>query len=214
MFGYNIRLESLGIDEIMPLHKAEMTVFEVLLGRRSVRQYQAQHVDQLSINSLLEAAVRAPTAMHQEPWAFVIINDPKTLINLSDLAKPLIIAKEKISNTPHTQHMLKIFDNPDFNIFYNAETLIVICGKTDVPFYTADCWMAAENMMLAACAMGLGSCVIGSALPALNLSDVRTQLRISDKYTAVAPIIIGYPNQENTVTTRKAPVILNHKNAH
>jgi len=85
MFGYNIRLENLGIDEMMPLHKAEMTVFEVLLGRRSVRQYQAQHVDQLSINSLLEAAVRAPTAMHQEPWAFVIINDPKTLKNLSDL---------------------------------------------------------------------------------------------------------------------------------
>ena len=199
---------------MMPLHKAEMSVFEVLLGRRSVRHYQAQQVDQSSVNSLLEAAVRAPTAMHQEPWAFVVINDLQTLKTLSDLAKPLIIAKEKISSTQHTQQMLKIFDNPDFNIFYNAETLIVICCKTDDPFYDADGWLAAENMMLAACAMGLGSCVIGSALPALNLSDVKTQLRISDNYTAVAPIIIGYPNQENTASTRKSPVILNHIYAH
>ena len=122
----------------------------------------------------------------------------------------MIIAKEKISGSKNTQHMLKTFDNPDFNIFYNAETLIVIYGRTDAQFYEADCWLAAENMMLAACAMGLGSCVIGSALLALNLSDIKTQLRISDNYTAVAPIIIGYPNQENAVTSRNSPVILNH----
>ena len=193
---------------MIPSHKAEITFFEVLLGRRSVRRYQAKRVGKISIISLLEAAVRAPTAMHQEPWAFVIINDKKTLKSLSDLAKPLIIAKAKLTPIERSQHMEELFDNPDFNIFYDAGTLIIICGKTDAPFYSADCWLAAENIMLAACAMGLGSCVIGSALPALNLNDVKAQLKISDKYTAVAPIIIGYPNQENTPTTRNAPVIL------
>jgi nitroreductase len=199
---------------MIPSHKTEITFFEVILGRRSVRHYRAQPVDKMSISSLLEAAVRAPTAMHQEPLAFVIINDQKTLKHLSDLAKPLMIDKEKISTTERTHHIEKHFDNPDFNIFYNAGTLIIICGKTDAPFYTADCWLAAENMMLAACAMGLGTCVIGSALPALNLKDVKAQLRISDKYIAVAPIIIGYPNQEDTATTRHAPVILSQIEAH
>jgi len=193
---------------MIPSHKAEITFFEVILGRRSVRNYQSKRVGKISISSLLEAAVRAPTAMHQEPWAFVIINDKKTLKTLSDLAKPSIIANAKLNPTERTQHMEELFDNPDFNIFYDAGTLIIICGKTDSPFYSADCWLAAENMMLAACAMGLGSCVIGSALPTLNLKDVKVQLKISDKYTAVAPIIIGYPNQENTATARNAPVIL------
>ena len=193
---------------MIPSHKAEITFFEVILGRRSVRNYQAKRVGKISISSLLEAAVRAPTAMHQEPWAFVIINDKKTLKSLSDLAKPLIIAKAKLNPTELNQNMKELFDNPDFNIFYDAGTLIIICGKTDSPFYSADCWLAAENMMLAACAMGLGSCVVKNALPALNLNDVKAQLKISDKYTAVAPIIIGYPNQENTATTRNAPVIL------
>ena len=203
-----IDLSALGIDEMIPSHKAEITFFEVILGRRSVRNYQAKRVGKISISSLLEAAVRAPTAMHQEPWAFVIINDKKTLKSLSDLAKPLIIAKAKLNPTELNQNMKDLFDNPDFNIFYDAGTLIIICGKTDSPFYSADCWLAAENMMLAACAMGLGSCVVENALPALNLNDVKAQLKISDKYTAVAPIIIGYPNQENTATTRNAPVIL------
>jgi nitroreductase len=203
-----IDLSALGIDEMIPSHKAEITFFEVILGRRSVRNYQAKRVGKISISSLLEAAVRAPTAMHQEPWAFVIINDKKTLKSLSDLAKPLIIAKAKLNPTELNQNMKELFDNPDFNIFYDAGTLIIICGKTDSPFYSADCWLAAENMMLAACAMGLGSCVVENALPALNLNDVKAQLKISDKYTAVAPIIIGYPNQENTATTRNAPVIL------
>ena len=193
---------------MIPSHKAEITFFEVILGRRSVRNYQAKRVGKISISSLLEAEVRAPTAMHQEPWAFVIINDKKTLKSLSDLAKPLIIAKAKLNPTELNQNMKELFDNPDFNIFYDAGTLIIICGKTDSPFYSADCWLAAENMMLAACAMGLGSCVVENALPALNLNDVKAQLKISDKYTAVAPIIIGYPNQENTATTRNAPVIL------
>ena len=193
---------------MIPSHKAEITFFEVILGRRSVRNYQSKRVGKISISSLLEAAVRAPTAMHQEPWAFVIINDKKTLKTLSDLAKPSIIANAKLNPTERTQHMEELFDNPDFNIFYDAGTLIIICGKTDSPFYSADCWLAAQNMMLAACAMGLGSCVIGSALPTLNLKDVKVQLKISDKYTAVAPIIIGYPNQENTATARNAPVIL------
>jgi len=86
-------------------HKAEITFFEVILGRRSVRHYQAKRVGKISISSLLEAAVRAPTAMHQEPWAFVIINDKKMLKTLSDIAKPLIIGNAKLTTTERTHHM-------------------------------------------------------------------------------------------------------------
>lgn len=193
---------------MMPLHKVELTIFETILARRSVHSYQAQAVDRVTIGSLLEAAVRAPTAIHQEPWAFVIISDRKLLRSLSDRAKPLIVAKAKDSGSERSSHMLEIIDNPDFNIFYDASTLILICGKTAAPFYVADCWLAAENLMLAACAMGLGTCVIGSALPAFNLSEVRLQLGIKDEFSVVAPIILGYPNEEKVPVLRKPPLIL------
>jgi nitroreductase len=199
---------------MMPLHKVDLTVFETILARRSVRSYKTQVVDRVTIGSLLEAAVRAPTAIHQEPWAFVIISDRLLLRSLSDRAKPLIIAKAKHSGSERSSHMLDIVDNPDFNIFYDAGTLILICGKAAAPFYTADCWLAAENLMLAACAMGLGTCVIGSALPALSLPEVCLELSIPDEFSVVAPIILGYASEEIAPVARKSPLILNNIGAH
>ena len=58
--------------------------------------------------------------------------------------------------------------------------------------------------MLAACAMNLGTCVIGSAVEAFNDSDTRRKLGIPDDFTVVAPI----PNTEAPPTLRKAPLIL------
>jgi nitroreductase len=193
---------------MLPLPKVEMTVFETILARRSVRKYKARMIDSETIRTLLEAAVRAPTAIHQEPWGFVVIQDKKLLKSLSDDAKPLFVDEIQQMNPPREEHMLGIFKQPEFNIFYNAGTLILICGRASAPFFSADCWLAAENLMLAACAMGLGTCVIGSALPALNMAEIRVKLGLPEDFSVVAPIILGYPDDEITPMLRKNPVVL------
>jgi len=185
-----------------------MNVFQAILARRSVRGYKPDAVDSTLIRCLLEAAVRAPSAMHQEPWAFVIVQDKKLLRTLSDIAKPLVLAEIRQSASESTRHHLDIFGQDDFNVFYDAGTLIIICGHKDSPFFEADCWLAAENLMLSACAMGLGSCVIGSALPAFKTDDVKSRLRIPPEFSAVAPIILGYASNEVAPTSRKSPVVL------
>ena len=192
----------------MPLPKVEMTIFETILARRSVRRYKARKVDRTTISILLEAAVHAPTAIHQEPWAFVVIQDKVLLRSISDLAKPLFVAEAQEKGLEHAGHSFDIFKYPDFNIFYDATTLILICGRTSAPSYSADCWLAAENLMLAACAMGLGTCVVGSALPALNTPKTKVLLNIPENFIAVAPIIVGYPDDEIVPVMRKNPVIL------
>lgn len=193
---------------MMPLPKVEMNVFETILARRSVRRYTADKVDSGTIRNLLEAAVHAPTAMHQEPWGFVVIQDQPLLRSLSDRAKPLILAEIRLSASHNISHNLDIISQPDFNIFYNAGTLILICGCTDAPLFEADCWMAAENLMLSACALGLGSCVIGCALTAFKSTEIKKQLQIPSDFLAVAPIVIGYPDEVVMPTSRKKPVIL------
>ena len=192
----------------MPLPKVEMSIFETILARRSVRSYKARKVDRTAISILLEAAVRAPTAIHQEPWAFVVIQDKQLLRSLSDQAKPLFVAEAQEKGLEHAGHSFDIFNYPDFNVFYDASTLILICGKTTAPSYAADCWLAAENLMLAACAMGLGTCVIGSALHALNTPETKIKLNIPEKFCVVAPIVVGFPDDEITQVMRKNPVIL------
>jgi len=183
-------------------------VFEAIFARCSVRAYAPDGLDRNTIQTLLEAAVRAPTAMHEEPWAFVVVQDHALLQRLSEQAKPIFVEEVRHRNAQGNNHSFDHFTRPDFNIFHGADTLIIICAKPTSPFVAADCWLAAENLMLAASALGLGSCVIGSAVATLNIHKVKAELGIPDQYAAIAPIVVGVPSGQTKATSRKVPQIL------
>jgi len=185
-----------------------LNIMDAIHGRRSVRSYAPERLDTVTIQTLLDAAIWAPTAVHEEPWAFVIVQDRAVLKRLSDRAKKIFTAEAERSHPDQARHLLDILAKPDFNIFYDAGTLIIICARPKGAFVTADCWLAAENLLLAAYGMGLGSCVIGFAVPALNTPEIKTELGIPAECAAVAPIIVGVPSGETPRTTRKEPDIL------
>ncbi len=178
-----------------------MSVMDAIYKRRSVRSYQPQTVQRDVITALLSAAVQAPTALHGEPWAFAVIQDHGLLREISDSAK------QSISPEMH-QRLPDRIKAPDFNVFYNAGTLIIIYARQGEPFAMADCWLAAENLMLAACAMGLGSCVIGLALEALNTPQWKQKLGVAGDMTAHVPIILGVPEGETPSVLRKEPELM------
>ena len=186
----------------------KLSVLDAIHERRSVRDYSPQRLGQATIRNLLDAAVWAPTAVHEEPWAFVIVQDMAALKSLSDRAKTIFAAEARRNPPGQASHLLEILDKPDFNIFYNAGTLIIICGRPKGSFVVADCWLAAQNLLLAAHAMGLGSCVIGFAVAALNTPEIKTELGIPAECSAIAPIIVGVPSGEMPPSTRKEPDIL------
>lgn len=192
----------------MTQFQGTMSIMEAIAGRRSVRSYASRKLDQTTIAALLAAAVQAPTAMHEEPWTFAIVQDADTLKRISDRAKEFFVRDMQHARLHRGSHALDVFTRADFNVFYNAGTLIVVCSDTVGPFVFADCWLAAENLMLAACSMGLGTCIIGSAISALNSPEVKAELGIPVEVTAVAPIIVGVPAGETPQTPRKEPRIL------
>ena len=190
-----------------------MTVFEAIAKRRAVRVYRRDAVEEETVRELLTMAVRAPTAMHAEPWAFAVVQDRALLRKYSDLAKadwtagpdqPHALAHPAAGSTARAA---ALFSHPDFNIFHDAGTLIAICAPP-ATFSAADCWLAAENLMLAACAMGLGTCCIGFAVPVLNRPDVKAELGIPPELQVVAPIVVGLPSGESPATSRKEPRVL------
>jgi nitroreductase len=196
------------MEETMKKREMNMSLIDAIYKRSSVRSYSPERLDETTIRTLLAAAVRAPTAVHLEPWMFAILQDTNALKRLSDRAKPLFLEEVRRAHLDRGGHALDIFASPDFNMFYNASTLIIICGKPMGPFVVADCWLAAENLLLAACSMGLGTCVIGAALPALNTPDIKAELGIPDELTPIAPIIVGVPSGETPPTARKEPEVL------
>jgi nitroreductase len=184
--------------------KTTMSVMDAIYERRAVRAYTSQKIDEATLRTLLDAAVRAPTAVHEEPWSFAIIQDKALLKRLSESAKANLVTEAPKLHLSGIER----FANPDFNVFYNAGTLVVIYGKPMGPFVVADCWLAAENLMLAACSLGLGTCVIGLAVSALNALEWKAELKIPAGLVAYAPIIVGVPEGETPVVPRKAPEIV------
>ncbi len=191
--------------------KPPMGILDAIYGRHSVRSYLAKPVDEEAVQSLLNAAVRAPTAIHEEPWAFVVVQNAALLQKLSDQAKPLFVEEMRHRMERGAANSFEHFLRPEFNIFHGATTLIVICAKPVGPFITADCWLAAENLMLAACAQGLGTCVIGFAVAALNTPEWKTELKIPAAMTAMVPIIVGVPAGETPPVPRQPPEIITWK---
>ncbi len=174
-----------------------MTALEAIYQRRAVRAYTGEIVDDATIHALLRAAVHAPTAMHLEPWGFTVVQDRELLRLISDRAKAAVNSRELVRRA-----------EPGFDVFYNAGTLIVICARPFGLFVTADCWLAAENLMLAATALGLGTCPIGLALAALEQADLKGALGIPPEVVPVAPIIVGHPRGQTPYVPRHDPEIL------
>jgi nitroreductase len=186
-----------------------MDLKQAIRARHAVRSYTRQAVAEQDIHRLLEAAVRAPNARNEQPWSFAIVQNRDLLQRYSDSAKELLSGTDDHSQAPASRALLH---NPSFNLFYGAGTLIVICGESDNQYAEAACWLAAENMMLTACDIGLGSCPIGSAVSFLNTGHVKAELAIPREIAAIAPIVIGYSDGPQSLTTpRAAPRVLSFK---
>jgi len=205
----------------MPAHSVEQEaesiadLGKILYGRLAVRAYTPDVVPEAQIRALLDAAVHAPTAMHQEPWRFVVVQNRALLKRISDRAKTMVVGQ-----AAHHGNLLKppgaagdgvasLLADPEFNIFYDAGTLVIIAAVPANEFVGADCWLAAENLMLSARAHGLATCVIGFAVPALNTPDIKAELKIPAEMHVFAPIIVGVERGDTPAVPRKSAVVLN-----
>ncbi len=127
-----------------------MDVKEAIYTRRSIRAYENRPVERGLIQQVIEAAVQAPCGMGFEPWKFAVIQDRKILVDLSGRTKAHILGM--IDQIPPLARYRETLENPNFDVFYGAPALVLICRSTQNPGPTADidCTLAAENLMLAA----------------------------------------------------------------
>jgi nitroreductase len=183
-----------------------MLLIDAIRSRRSVRAYTPRVVEEPAVRALLRAAVQAPSAINLQPWRFSIVQDVAQLKRYSDRAKERLLAA---AATDHDAgHYAALLEDPGFNIFYDASTLVVIGVEARSPYSDADCWLAAENLMLAACDAGLGSCPIGFAVPVLNSPEVKAELGLPESGAAIAPILVGYPLVVPDPVERAEPRVL------
>ena len=148
---------------------------EAIRSRRSIRKYKSEPVPDDSIEKILEAGRWAPSGSNIQPWRFVVIKN-QTILDMIRKVSPGYLGA-----TP---------------------TAIAICsdratahekgGRLGRDYLTiADCSMAAENMLLAAHALGLGACPVKS----FSTTAIREILELPEGIEPELFLIIGYPDE-------------------
>ncbi len=182
-----------------------MDVMDAISHRRSVREYLDKTVPRATIERLIDAAIQAPSAVNRQPWHFTVIQDRKLLDEISARAKRHMLS---IIGTDKAPAILREhLSDPGFQIFYHAPVLILISGSDDDDWVTEDAALAAENLMLAAHAFGLGSCWIGFSQRWFETGEGSKTIGLPNGLRPIAPIIVGYSRRAAPAVPRNPATI-------
>lgn len=177
-----------------------METKKAIFGRRAVREYEAKPVPESIIRQLLEAGAMAPSAMDARPCRFVVITDKEEIRMLSDKAKEGLGA---LGVGARFAERVKLRED---TIFYGAPLLIFIFAERG-RYRETDCALAAQNMMLLAYDLGLGSCYIGLAAALGKDRELLRSLGANEKQDLYCPLIFGYPKKWPKQKVRKAEIL-------
>jgi len=89
--------------------------------------------------------------------------DKTVMKQMSTHCNPRLLQQLEGVNIDAAADFKKMIKTEEFDIFYDAPLLIIVLGKKNAPTADFDCGMCAQNMMLAAHSMGIGSCWVGTA---------------------------------------------------
>jgi nitroreductase len=167
-----------------------MTDLNFIFSRRSIRRFTDEKVNENHVKLLLEAAMAAPTAMNMRPWHFVVIDDPG---KLADIHRILPFGKMQ------------------------APLAISVCGNLESAkklvterFWVQDCSAAAENLLLAATALGLGAVWCG-VHPINRLeSAISSSLNLPNYVIPLNVVFIGHPAEKKPARTQYDPAKISH----
>ncbi len=151
-------------------------VLDNILSRKSVRSYTEQDVSQEQIETILKAAMAAPSGVNLQPWRFVVVREQST--------------KEKLA--------------VGFNkMIAQAPVAIVVCGVTTRSDgqpngnWTADCAAATENLLMAVEALGLGAVWTACYPYEVRMDPTIEALGLPEDVKPYCIVPIGYPAGED-----------------
>ena len=168
-----------------------MELLDVIRNRRAVREYTGEVIARSLVERLIGAAILAPSAMNLQPWAFAAVLDRNLIEDYGRRAKNWSLLN--FAQTSFPPDFRKMFEDPDFALFYNAPALLMVLAKSGATQAAEDSCLAAENLMLAARDEGLGTCWIGLARPWLDLPSTKAELKLPKLCRVIAPLVLGHP---------------------
>lgn len=188
------------------IFQTDVGLADAIFHRRAVRRFTDREVEPDAVRQLLYAATQAPSTMNQQPWVFAVFHGRKQLAEYSERAKRYLVATYPTSF--EVSGRSQMYGDPGYDIFHGATTLLVIYASKGRLNPNEDCCLAAQNLMLAAHGLGLGTCPIGFARPWLDLFQTKREIGVPEHYSAVFPLVLGYPAGKDQPMPRDEPKIV------
>ena len=174
-------------------------IIETILHRRAIRRFGPNQIEEEALQQILQAGLYAPSAGGRQGVIFAVCQDREVNQTLGKIKRANSNFRMATNGSYISQEQPSIVDDPKLtSSFYDAPTVITMFAPKNFLFSAEDCAVAAENMMLAADALGIGSCYIGQGWTAfadpygqeiLKKWDIRTD------YYAVMQLLLGYPRE-------------------
>ena len=166
------------------IESKENQVVETIMTRRSIRKYQPQAVARDTMDLILQCGINAPNGQNKQSWEVRVVDNPELLDAMRETM---------VQGHPDL--------NPDMlrGCFRGAPTMVFIARDPSYDFSAYDCGLLAENMVLSAWSMGIGSICLGS--PVRFLSDneacrpMLEKLGFSPGYELSLCVGFGYPDE-------------------
>ena len=167
-----------------------MNVSEAIAKRKSVRAYEDKPIPADVLKRIVEVGQWAPNA---GPFQISVIQNTGLRQRINDRALDAMVH----SGNEFAQQRASL---PGYQPIYGAPVLILLSAPADAPFGTANTALAAENMLLEATGLGLGSCFLVLPTRALNGEsnhDLAQEAGVPKGYTVQCAAIVGYATAEN-----------------
>ncbi len=161
-----------------------MDTIQALFTRRSIRKYRSERVPEEKLETLLRAAMFAPSARNQQPWHFVVVDDREQLDRIRAA-------------------------HPYAGMLATAGAAVVVCCEealvTSDGNWINDCAAAVQNLMLAARAEGLGTCWLGVYPRPERMEPIGEIVGLPDGVIPHAVVALGVPDEEPRQPERFRP---------
>jgi nitroreductase len=164
----------------------------IIKQRRSIRSYKDGQISDEQLQAVLEAGLYTPNAGGQV-WHFTAVQNRDMLSRLNAAAK-------QAARQSDMEWLKDLGGDEHFDCLYGAPALVIISGDSRSPVpLDSDCAAAAQNMLLAAESLGLGSCWIYFVLMAFDSpegNELRGELKIPEGYRPYCSAVLGYKQGE------------------
>jgi FMN reductase [NAD(P)H] len=167
-----------------------MNMTEAIAKRKSVRAYENKPVSPDDLKKIVEAGQWAPNA---GPFQISVIRNRGLREKINDQTLNAMVN----SNQEFARQRASL---PGYQPVYGAPVLILLSAPASAPFSAMNAALAAENMLLEATGLGLGSCFLLSPTRALNgdsNKDLAKEAGVPEGYAVQCAVIVGHAAAEN-----------------